>query len=60
MMLAGPPSGLDPNADIKQMVISPVIALMILATASVALRITSKGSLQLDDCFTLMSLVCII
>lgn len=63
-MSSGPPPGLDLNADIKQTIISPVIALMILAGLSVALRITSniasKGSLQLDDYFILVALVCVV
>jgi hypothetical protein len=63
-MSSGPPPGLDLNADIKQTVISPVIALMFLAGLSVALRITltiaSKRSLQLDDYFILMALVCVV
>ena len=60
-MSSGPPSGIDLNADIKQTVISPVIALMVLAAASVALRIVSKlsakVSLQLDDYFIFVALV---
>jgi hypothetical protein len=60
-MSSGPPPGIDLNADIKQTVISPVIALMILAAASVALRIVSKLSSkmtpQLDDYFILAALV---
>ena len=60
-MSSGPPPGIDLNADIKQTVISPVIALMVLAGASVALRIVSKlsakVSLQLDDYFIFVALV---
>lgn len=60
-MSSGPPPGIDLNADIKQTVISPVIALMVLAAASVALRIVSKlsakVSLQLDDYFIFVALV---
>ena len=63
-MSSGPPPGIDLNADIRQTVISPVIALMILAGASVALRITSKlaskGSPQLDDYFILAALVIVL
>lgn len=63
IMTSGPPPGLDLNVDIKQTVISPVVALMILAGLSVALRImsnlASKGSLQLDDYFILVALVCV-
>lgn len=60
-MSSGPPPGIDLNADIKQTVISPVIALMVLAAASVALRIVSKLSAkvspQLDDYFIFVALV---
>jgi hypothetical protein len=61
IMSSGPPPGIDLNADIKQTVISPVIALMVLSAASVALRIVSKLSAkitpQLDDYFILVALV---
>jgi hypothetical protein len=60
-MSSGPPPGLDLNADIKQTVISPVIALMVLAGISVALRIvsklTAKTSPHLDDYLILVALV---
>lgn len=61
-MSSGPPPGINLNADIKQTVISPVIALMVLSAASVALRIIAKLSmkakLQLDDYFLFAALVC--
>lgn len=60
-MNSGPPPGIDLDADIRASVIGPVIALMIIATASLALRIaakfTSKSKLQLDDYFIILALV---
>lgn len=61
-MSSGPPPGIDLNADIKGSVISPVIALVVLSTASVVLRVvsklTSKLRLQVDDYFIFAALVC--
>ncbi|RFU25224.1 hypothetical protein B7463_g11110, partial [Scytalidium lignicola] len=60
-MSSGPPPGIDLNADIRGQVIAPVIALMIIASFSVALRVvsklTSKVSLQLDDYFIFAALI---
>ncbi|KAL7782516.1 hypothetical protein V8C37DRAFT_397865 [Trichoderma ceciliae] len=60
-MSSGPPPGINLNADIKQTVISSVIALMVLSAASVALRIVAKISvkakLQLDDYFLFAALI---
>ena len=58
-----PPPGIDPNADIKQTIIIPIIALVILATISVVLRIVSRLTVkvapQLDDYLIYVALVCI-
>lgn len=63
IMASGPPPGIDLSADIKESIVSPVIALMILSGVCVALRIVSKMQskvyLQLDDYFILAALVCI-
>ncbi|RFU23554.1 hypothetical protein B7463_g12784, partial [Scytalidium lignicola] len=60
-MSSGPPPGIDLNADIKATVISPVIALMVISAAAVALRVvakyTAKTDLQLDDYLILAALV---
>jgi hypothetical protein len=60
-MSSGPPPGIDLNADIKSTVISPVVALMVLSAACVALRIVAKYTtnvkLQLDDYFLFAALV---
>lgn len=61
IMSSGPPPGIDLYADIKHTVISPVIALMVLSGASVALRVVTKLSIkakfQLDDYFLFAALV---
>lgn len=61
IMSSGPPLGIDLNADIKNTVISPVIALMIIAAGSVALRVvarvSSKLALQIEDYFIFAALV---
>ncbi|KAM6476690.1 hypothetical protein HDV62DRAFT_402613 [Trichoderma sp. SZMC 28011] len=60
-MSSGPPPGIDLYADIKESVISPVIALMVLSAICVALRIVAKFTtnvkLQLDDYFLFAALV---
>lgn len=60
-MSSGPPPGIDLYADIKNSVISPVIALMVLSAICVALRIVAKFTtnvkLQLDDYFLFAALV---
>ncbi|KAH8805115.1 hypothetical protein F5884DRAFT_440581 [Xylogone sp. PMI_703] len=60
-MSAGPPPGIDLYADIKGRVISPVIALMVISSASVALRLvskyTAKADIQLDDYLIIAALV---
>lgn len=63
-MSSGPPPGIDLYADIKHSVIAPVIALMVLSAACVALRIVAKFTtdvkLQLDDYFLFAALVSIL
>jgi len=60
-MAAPPPPGLDLDVDIRSIIIGPVVTLMVLATISVALRITSrltsKLQLQWDDYLILLALV---
>jgi hypothetical protein len=60
-MDSGPPPGIDLNADIKQTVIIPIIASMILAATAVTFRIVSMLSVkvtpQLDDYFIYVALV---
>lgn len=62
IMSSGPPPGIDLNADIKASAIGPVIALAILATAAVGLRImakvASRTKLEIDDYFIFAALVC--
>lgn len=61
-MSSSAPANIDLNADIKSTIIGPVIALMVLSAAAVALRIVSKWSiqmkkLQVDDYFIVAALV---
>ncbi|KAL6818943.1 hypothetical protein GGI42DRAFT_359809 [Trichoderma sp. SZMC 28013] len=60
-MSLGPPPGIDLNADIKDSIISPVIALMVLSAVCVALRTVVKVDqdmkLRWDDYFLFAALV---
>jgi ABC-type methionine transport system permease subunit len=58
-----PPAGIDLNDDLRWTVIGPVIALVVLSTIAVVLRITSRRILKLqlrwDDYLILAALVSI-
>lgn len=60
-MASPPPPGLNIYDDISQSVINQVVALMVLSTTAVALRITSRVAARLpllwDDYLAMLALV---